>query len=62
MKILGIIYLVCFLWMFFFTKIKVNGSTNITLFQRVAACLYVSLLLTIIVGIPVLGIMYLIGI
>lgn len=62
MKILGIIYLVCFLWMFFFTKIKVNGDTNITLFQRVAACLYGSLLLTIIVGIPMLGIMYLIGI
>lgn len=61
MKILGIMFCALFLLMFLFFKIKVNGSTNITTLQRAYACLIGSLLLTVILGLPTLGIIYLLG-
>jgi hypothetical protein len=61
MKILGIMFCVIFLLMFIFFKVKVNGSTDITILQRIYACLIGSLLLTVILGLPTLGIVYLLG-
>jgi hypothetical protein len=61
MKILGIMFCVIFLLMFIFCKIKINGSTDITIIQRASACLITSLLLTVILGLPILGIIYLLG-
>lgn len=60
MKILGIMFCVLFLLMFCFANIKVNNSTDITILQRAGACLIGSLVLTIILGLPILGIVYLI--
>lgn len=62
MKILGIMFCVLFLLMFIFCKVKVNGSTDITIIQRTLACLFGSFLLTLIFGLPILGIIYLLGI
>lgn len=61
MKILGIMFCVIFLLMFIFCKVKVNGSTDITIVQRACACFFGSLLLTLILGLPALGIIYLLG-
>ena len=59
MKILGIMFCVLFLQMFCFAKIKVNKSTDITTLQRAVMCLICSLVVTLILGLPVLGIVYL---
>lgn len=61
MKILGIMFCVLFLLTFIFGKVKVNGSTDITIIQRTLACLLGSLMLTLIFGLPILGIIYLLG-
>lgn len=62
MNMLEIIYLAFYLWMFFFGKVKIGENTNITLLQRAWVCMIGSTLLTILVGLPMLGILYLIGI
>jgi len=59
MKILGIMFCIIFLLMFIFAKVKIGNSTHITLIQRLGVCLIGSLLLTIILGLPILGIIYL---
>lgn len=52
MRILGI--------MFLFGKIKWNDSTDISIMQRAVACLIASGVVSIILGLPVLGLIYLI--
>ena len=60
MKILTILYCVLFILMFLFAEVKVNGRSCNQIFQRVFVCLIGSLIFTLILGFPVLGIMYLI--
>lgn len=60
MKILLIIFLIIYILMILFGKITINESTNISILQRVAVCLVGSGLLTLVFGLPVLGIVYLI--
>ena len=62
MKILAIIFCVLFIWCFIFAKIDVNGSKDITIVQRVFASMIISVILTLIFGLPVLGILYLLGV
>lgn len=62
MKVLGIIFCAIFLLSFILAKIKINGSADITIMQRLLACVAVGIILTLILGLPVLGIMYLLGI
>ena len=60
MKTLGIIFCIIFILTFLFAKIKVNGSTDITILQRIELCLLFSLGFTVILGLPILGVIYLI--
>ena len=62
MNVLGIMLWVIFIWCFIFAKIEINGNTDITITQRVFASMIISVVLTLIFGLPVLGIMYLLGI
>ena len=60
MKILGIMFLALFLWTFLFGKVKLNGNTDIGTLQRAGVCVIGSLVITLIVGLPVLGILFLV--
>ena len=60
MKTLGIIFCIIFMLTFLFAKIKVNGSTNITILQRIELCLLFTLGFTVILGLPILGVIYLV--
>lgn len=60
MKILTILFCVLFILMFLFAEVKVNGRLCNQIFQRVFTCLVGSLIFTLVLGFPVLGIMYLI--
>ena len=62
MKILAIIFCVLFVWCFIFAKIEVNGSKDIISIQRVFASMIISAILTLVLGFPVLGILYLLNI
>ena len=62
MKILGIMFCAIFILCFIFAEVEINGSANITIIQRVFASVVISVILTLILGLPVLGIMYLLGI
>lgn len=60
MKILFVIFLIVYVFMFLFGKVTINKSENISISQRVFVCLIGSGLLTLILGLPILGIVYLI--
>lgn len=60
MRILGIMFCSMFILMFLFGKIKWNGSADISITQRVIACLICSGIVSLILGLPVLGLVYLI--
>lgn len=60
MKILGIIFCLIFVLTFLFAKVKINGDTDITILERAELCILFSLLLTVIFGLPILGVIYLI--
>ena len=62
MNVLGIMLCAIFIWCFIFAKIEVNGSKDITIIQRAFASMIISVVLTLIFGLPVLGIMYLLGV
>ena len=62
MKILAIIFCILFIWCFIFAKIEVNGSKDITIIQRMFASVIICAILTLVLGLPVLGIVYLLGI
>ena len=62
MNIFGIMLCVIFIWCFIFAKIEVNGSKDITIIQRMFASVIICAILTLILGFPVLGIVYLLGI
>lgn len=58
MKILFIMFLILFILIFLFAKIEINGTYNITLIQRVCASVITSIVITLIIGLPILGIVY----
>lgn len=60
MKILLIMFLIIYILMFLFGKVTINESTNISTLQRAAVCLIGSSLLTLVFGLPILGIVYLV--
>jgi len=60
MRILGIMFCSMFLLMFIFGKIKWNGRSDISIGKRAIACLICSCVVSLILGLPVLGLVYLI--
>ena len=60
MKLFGVIFLVLFILIFLFAKITVNYGKNPTIWQRVHASAIAALLLSIVIGLPLFGIIYLI--
>ena len=60
MRSLAIIFFVVYIGMFLFGKITVNGDTKPRMLKRAVACAWGSLVLTLLVGLPVLGLVYLI--
>jgi hypothetical protein len=60
MKILLFMFLILFILSFLFAKVRVNGSTNISIFQRAGVCFVGSLILSLFIGLPILGILYLV--
>lgn len=59
MKILAIIFLILFLLMFLFADVKINNLKIDNIFARAGACLIGSFIVTAILGLLVLGILYL---
>jgi len=57
-KVLFIMFLVLFILIFLFAKIEINGTYNITLIKRVYASIITSIVITLIIGLPILGIVY----
>lgn len=60
MKILVVMFLIIHILMFLFGEITINKSANISILQRAVVCLVGSSLLTLVFGLPILGIVYLI--
>ena len=54
MGVILFLFYFIFAWMFLFGRVKVNDTYNITLWQRVIACLVISLVCTSILGLPLL--------
>lgn len=61
MKILVIIFCIMYLLMFFFAEVKVNDMPATNVFQRAGVCLMAATILTLLIGLPILGVVYLIG-
>lgn len=55
MKVLFIMFLVLFILIFLFAKIEINGTYNITLIKRVYASIITSIVITLIIGLPILA-------
>lgn len=62
MKFLGLTFLITFLFSMKFAIVEINDSMEVTLIERIIACLIVSALFTLIAGLPLLGIAYLLGV
>nr|DAN13890.1 MAG TPA: hypothetical protein [Caudoviricetes sp.] len=61
MKILAIIFLVMYIIMFLFAKVDSTGLLPIWgILYRVIVCLVASAIVTIIIGLPILGIVFLV--
>lgn len=61
MKILLTIFGTIYLFLFFFSKVTINHSQNVTIWERADVCCAGAAILTLLVGFPVLGVMYLFG-
>lgn len=60
MRILGIMFCSMFLLMFLFAKITWGDSSDLNIIKRAIASLMGSFILTVVLGLPVLGLIYLI--
>lgn len=60
MRILGIMFCSMFLLMFLFAKITWDGRSDLSFIKRAIASLMGSFILTVVLGLPVLGLVYLI--
>lgn len=61
MNILGIMFLVLFLWMFIFGNITINKVKTANILTRAVLSILFSVFITLIVGLPILGIIKLLG-
>ena len=61
MKILGLIFCFIFILFFLFAKIKINNKTNVTIIERVYVSIIASIIFTLVLGLPILGIIKLLG-
>ena len=61
MKTLGAIFLIFYLLFFIFGEIQIKCK-ELTLLERIQVCIIASFIITITVGLPLLGILYLIGV
>lgn len=61
MKVLGIMYLAIYILLFATAKIKVSGVVTNSLWLRFVVVSIFSTLLTVILGLPLLGLLYLLG-
>lgn len=59
MKFLIILFLILFVLMFCFAKVKIIGKKRISVLERVVMCAVASLFLSLVFGLPMLGIYYL---
>lgn len=59
MDLLLIIFLLIFIYTMLFANVKINNQKVTNIFQRIVPCLLVSLVTTLIFGLPILGIMFL---
>lgn len=59
MKFLIVLFLILFVLMFCFAKVKIIGKKRISVLERAIMCAVASLFLTLIFGLPILGIYYL---
>lgn len=59
MNLLLIIFLLLFIYSMFFGNIKINNRTVTNMFERIIPCLFMSLIITLIFGLPILGVMFL---
>lgn len=61
MKILALIFWIIFFLLFCFAEVKVNDLPATKISERVCACGICALILTAMFGLPILGIIYLVG-
>lgn len=61
MKILGLIFCFIFILFFLFAKVKVNGRTNVTIIERAYVSIIAGIIFTLMLGLPILGIIKLLG-
>lgn len=61
MKVFGIVYLVSMIWFQFKGKLKVSGKQDNEIIHKFIASLFFRLIITICIGLPLLGIISLLG-
>ena len=61
MKTLGLIFCFIFILFFLFAKVKVNGRTNVTIIERAYVSIIAGIIFTLMLGLPILGIIKLLG-
>lgn len=59
MNYLLIIFLFVYIYTMLFSDIKINNKKVTNIFKRIIPCLLMSLVTTLIFGVPILGIMFL---
>lgn len=62
MRVLGIMFVILYFIFLFFGNLQINGNTKLTLWQRAVLSVFGSAVLTIIIGLPVFGLLSLFGI
>lgn len=62
MRVLGITFIILYFIFLFFGNLQINGNTKLTLWQRAVLSLFGSTVLTIVIGLPILGLLSLFGI
>lgn len=59
MKLLAIIFFSMFIYMFFCANIKMEDHRPITVQERAGVCVIAAAVMTLIIGLPILGIVWL---
>lgn len=60
MGILLIIFLITFIFMVLFANIEVNGKKDLIFIDRIVPATILALIITVIIGLPILGLIHLI--
>lgn len=61
MKVLGIVYLVSIIWFQLKGNLKISGRQDNEIIHKFVASLFFGLIITICIGLPLLGIVSLLG-